>query len=89
MPDDRERWEPNGRERWLSTRGIRPAGDFEWPSEVRSIDSWLNPCVAGNYVAYSLDDVWNLLNVPELLPAPAPGREYHIQVLLGFLWVVF
>jgi hypothetical protein len=88
MPDDREMRMPNGREMWLSTRAIRRAGagDPEWDDfirfrgrpqlrEVRSIDSWRNPCVTGNYPVYSVGDVWDRL---ELLPEPARGREYHL-----------
>lgn len=73
---------------WLSTRRIRRRGDAEWTDyaasidlpqmeEVRTIDSWCNPCVddCGNYPVNSLDEVWERL---ELLPKPAPGREYYL-----------
>lgn len=43
---------------WVSTRTIRRAGDPDWDRyvgsgmphlrEVRTIDSWFNPCVGGN-----------------------------------------
>jgi hypothetical protein len=76
----------DGSAMWLSMRAIRRAGDAEWDDyvrfiglpklrEVRTIDSWCNPCVEGNYFASSLAEVWELL---ELLPEPAQGREYYL-----------
>jgi hypothetical protein len=78
---------PDGREMWLSTRAIRRLGDAEWDDyarfvglphlrEVRTIDSWCNPCLEGNFPVYSLDELWERM---ELLPEPAPGREYHLM----------
>jgi len=78
MGDDRERWGPKGREMWVSTRGTRPAGDVGSPREVRTVDERLNPTVAGEYVAHSLDEVWDLLDAPDWLPPPVPGREYYL-----------
>lgn len=78
----------DGGEMWLSTRAIRRAGDPEWDGyvqfvglphlrEVRTIDSWCNPCLDGNYPVFSLDDLWDRLEIG-LLPVPAPGREYYL-----------
>ncbi|HJT79402.1 MAG TPA: hypothetical protein VJ739_19555 [Gemmataceae bacterium] len=78
----------DGGEMWLSTREIRRAGDPEWDDfircvglphlrEVRTIDSWCNPCVDGNYPVSTLDELWERLEMG-LLPAPAPGREYYL-----------
>lgn len=73
---------------WLSTREVCRAGDPEWDGyvqfvglphlrEVRTIDSWCNPCVDGNYPVFTLDELWHRLEIG-LLPAPAPGREYYL-----------
>lgn len=77
-----------GGEMWLSTRGIRRAGDPEWDDyvhfvglphlrEVRTIDSWCNPCIGGNYSVATLAELWECLGM-DLLPVPAPGREYYL-----------
>jgi hypothetical protein len=71
---------------WLSTRATRWVGAPDWDDfvrykglphlrEVRSIDTWLNPCVGGHHPVYSLDEVWERL---ELLPRPAREREYYL-----------
>lgn len=73
---------------WLSTRKIRRPGDPDWDNhikyhglthirEVRSIDSWCNPCVGGNYPVVTLDELWERLEI-DLLPAPAAGGEYYL-----------
>lgn len=78
----------NGGEMWLSTRKIRRAGDPEWDDyvrfvglshlrEVRSIDSWCNPCEDGNYPVCTLDELWQRLET-DLLPVPTPGSEYYL-----------
>jgi hypothetical protein len=46
--------------------------------EVRSIDSWLNPCVEGHYVAGSLDVMWEML---DLLLKPPRAGEYHLMFM--------
>jgi hypothetical protein len=77
------------RQMWLSTRAIRRSGDPDDPKwddfvrfvgipnlrEVRSIDSWCNPYVVGDYPVFSLDELWERL---EQLPLPDPRREYHL-----------
>lgn len=72
---------------WLSTREGFRSGDPTWDDyihfiglprlrEVRSIDSALNPCAGGNYPVYSLDEVWERL---EILSPPDPKRwEYYL-----------
>lgn len=78
----------SGNEMWLSTRRVRRRGDPEWDGyiefiglphlrEVRTIDSWCNPCVDGNYPVSTLDELWAQLasGVPI---APASGSEYHL-----------
>ncbi|MBW4662290.1 MAG: hypothetical protein KME15_26860 [Drouetiella hepatica Uher 2000/2452] len=78
----------DGKEMWLSTRGVRRAGDPEWEGyiqfvglphlrEVRTIDSWCNSCVDGNYPVSTLDELWELLGM-DLLTVPVPGREYYL-----------
>jgi hypothetical protein len=44
---------------------------------MRTIDSWFNPCVEGNYLVGSLDEVWELLD--QFLKPPGVG-EYHLLV---------
>ncbi len=74
---------------WMSTRAIRRSGDTDWDDffrykgmphvrEVRSIDSWLNPCVEGHYVAGSLDIMWEML---DLLLKPPRAGEYHLMFM--------
>lgn len=78
--------ETAAREMWLSVRKIRRIGDPEWADyshfiglprlqELRTIDSWCNPCVDGNYPVYSLDELWDRM---EILPRPVPGNEYYL-----------
>ncbi|MFO0915263.1 MAG: hypothetical protein U0795_20040 [Pirellulales bacterium] len=73
---------------WLSTRGIRRADDPEWENyiqfvglphlrEVRSIDSWCNPCVGGNHPVSSLDELWEWLEA-DVASVPADGNQYHL-----------
>jgi len=73
---------------WLSTRKIRRVGDPEWEGyiqfvalphlrEVRTIDSWCNPCVDGNYPVSSLDELWERLGMG-LPPVPVAGDEYYL-----------
>lgn len=73
---------------WLSLRRIRRAGEPEWAeylafiglpqlTEVRTIDSWCNPCSTGNYLAGSLEQVWDLLEI-DMLPVPASSDEYYL-----------
>ena len=77
------------REMWLSARALRRCGDPDDPEwddfvrflgiphlrEVRSIDSWCNPCVEGNYPVYSWDELWERL---ELLSPADPLLTYHL-----------
>ena len=77
------------REMWLSARAVRRGGDPDDPEwddfvrflgiphlrEVRSIDSWCNPCLEGNYPVYSLDELWERL---ELLSPADPLLTYHL-----------
>lgn len=76
---------------WLSTRQIGRPGNPVWDEylrfiglphlrEVRSIDSWCNPCVGGNYPVASLDELWERLDcdLMDLLPVPTPGSEYYL-----------
>lgn len=76
----------DGGEMWLSTRKIRRAGYPEWDSfiefvglkhlrEVRTIDSWCNPCLDGNDPVNTLDELWERVN---LLPPLNSGIEYHL-----------
>jgi hypothetical protein len=78
----------NGGEMWLSTRRIRRRGDPEWDQyigfiglphlqEIRTIDSWCNPCVDGNYPLVAIDELWERLEM-DLLPVPVSGREYYL-----------
>jgi hypothetical protein len=71
---------------WMSTRAICRSGDPKLDDlvrfkglpplrEVRSIDSWLNPCVEGHYGACSLDQMWEML---DLLFKPPGEGEYHL-----------
>jgi hypothetical protein len=71
---------------WLSRRATRWFGPPDWDDfvrykglphlrEVRSVDSWLNPCLDGNYPVCSIDEVWDRL---ELLPELAQEREYYL-----------
>lgn len=73
-------------ELWLSTRRIRRSGEPEWDDyiqfvglphlrEVRTIDSWCNPCVDGNYRVRMLDELWEQLEVSLL---PVAGSEYYL-----------
>lgn len=77
-----------GGEMWLSTRQIRRQGDPEWDDyiqfiglphlrEVRTLDSWCNPCVDGNYLVNTLDELWEWSEI-DLLPAPNSGNEYYL-----------
>ncbi len=73
---------------WLSTRKIRRAGEPEWNGymqfvglphleEVRTIDSWCNPCLDGNYAQDSIEGVWEFLEAG-VLKAPENDDEYHL-----------
>lgn len=79
----------SGDEMWLSTRRVRRRGDPEWDTyiefvglshlrEVRSIDSWCNPCVDGNYPAFTLDELWAHLE-SGMPRAPACKSEYYLM----------
>jgi len=79
-------WRENGAEMWLSTRGIRRRGDPEWDPyihtvglmhlwEVRTIDSWCNPCLEGHYPVYTLEELWERM---KLLPEIKDDRSYHL-----------
>ena len=81
-------------EMWLSTRAVRRIGDAEWDdfvrfvglthlTEVRTIDSWCNPCSDGNYPVHSLDELWERLEL-KLLPEPKPSREYYLMFTDAF-----
>jgi hypothetical protein len=78
----------SGDEMWLSVRRYRRRGDPEWNDyldfirrphlqEVRTIDSWCNPCVEGNFTASSLDELWHIL-ATMLPPSPLPKDEYFL-----------
>ena len=80
--------ESDGGEMWLSLRKIRRAGDPDWDDhiqfvglphlrELRTIDSWCNPCLDGNYPVRTLDELWELLGM-DLLPIPTIGSEYYL-----------
>jgi hypothetical protein len=75
-------------EMWLSLRRIRRSGEPEWDDyidfvglphlrEIRTIDSWCNPCVDGNYRVSTLDELWAQLETG-LLPIPVAGSEYYL-----------
>jgi hypothetical protein len=78
----------DGGEMWLNMRRIRRAGDPDWDEyiqfvglphlrEIRTIDAWCSPCVDGNYPFYTLDELWERLEM-DLLPIPAPASEYYL-----------
>lgn len=86
-------WKKSDDEMWLSTRAIRRRGDPEWDpyihsvglthlKEVRTIDSWCNPCLDGNYSVSTLDELWERM---ELLREPEPGRSYHLLFMNALL----
>jgi hypothetical protein len=71
---------------WLSRRAIRRSGDAEWDDhmnfiglshlrEMRTMDWWGNPCIEGNFLIYSLDELWERLSE---LQRPTPEKEYHL-----------
>lgn len=73
---------------WLSTRRFRRIGDPEWADylqfiglphlqEIRTLDSWCNPCVSGNYPLDTLDQLWDLLD-GNVLPIPEGCSEYYL-----------
>lgn len=75
-------------EMWLSTRKIRRPDDPEWDGyiefvglphlrELRTIDSWCNPCLDGNYRLNTLDELWEMVETG-LLPVPVAGSEYYL-----------
>jgi hypothetical protein len=78
----------SGNELWLSTRRIRRRGDPDWDDyvrfvglphlqEVRTIDSWCNPHIDGDYELGTLKELWERLEM-HMLPIPDPDREYYL-----------
>ncbi|MBI1323989.1 hypothetical protein GC170_12500 [bacterium] len=78
------------REDWISvsTRKIRRPGDPEWDDyirflglphlqEVRTIDSWCNPCHDGNYFAHSVEEALDLIDEGIVRKLRSPD-EYHL-----------
>ena len=64
--------DPSEATMWLSTRRRFRHGEPQWDefcdfvglshlSEVRSIDSSLNPCIEGNFAVATLSDHWEML----------------------------
>ena len=79
-------FDPHEATMWLSTRKRLRKGNSEWNSftefvelshlsEVRSIDSFCNPCREGNFAIASLADLWDKL---ESLQAAEKESEYHL-----------
>ena len=79
----------DGGEMWLSTRKVRRRGDPDWDSyvqfvglphlrEVRTIDSWCNPCVdPTHHTATTLGELWAQL-ASGMPRAPVSASEYHL-----------
>jgi hypothetical protein len=76
------------RQMWVGVRALRQRGDPDWEGylratgrehlpDVRTVDPWLSPRLSETFWVESLDDVWERVRA---LPAPEPGRSYHLLV---------